>query len=66
MQAIDNKMPLTVGWAGGYIAAGLASTVIPDFSLLEIHEQVFYSLLDMYVFRNGASSAMRGGVGLSM
>jgi hypothetical protein len=27
-----------------------ASTVIPGFSLLEIHDQDFYSLLDMYAF----------------
>jgi hypothetical protein len=32
------------------------STVIPGFSLLKIHDQYFYSLLDLYVFRNGASS----------
>jgi hypothetical protein len=44
----------------------LASTVIPGFSLLEIHDQDFFSLLDMYVFRNGASSLKRGGVGLSV
>jgi hypothetical protein len=35
------------------------STVIPGFSLLEIHDQDFYSLLCMYVFRNGASSSTR-------
>jgi hypothetical protein len=35
------------------------STVIPGFSLIEIHEQDFCSLLDMYVFRNGASSSTR-------
>jgi hypothetical protein len=33
-----------------------ASTVIPAFSLLEIHDQDFYSLLDVYAFWNGASS----------
>jgi hypothetical protein len=38
-----------------------ANTVIPGFSLLEIHDQVFYSLLDMYVFRNGAFSSTKGG-----
>jgi hypothetical protein len=36
-----------------------ASTVIPDFSLLEIHYKDLYSLLDMYVFRNGASSSTK-------
>jgi hypothetical protein len=36
-----------------------ASTVIPGLSLLEIHDQYFYSLLDMYVFRNGASSSTK-------
>jgi hypothetical protein len=44
----------------------LASTVIPGFSLLDIHDQDFCPLLDMYMFRNGASSFMKGGVGLSM
>jgi hypothetical protein len=39
----------------------LASTVTSDFSLLEIHDQDFYSLLDMYVFRNGASSSTKEG-----
>jgi hypothetical protein len=34
-----------------------ASTVISGFSLLEIHGQDFYSLLDIHVFRNGASSS---------
>jgi hypothetical protein len=34
-----------------------ASAVIPVFSLLEIHDQDIYSLLDMRAFRNGASSA---------
>jgi hypothetical protein len=29
-----------------------ASTGIPGFSLLEIIDQGFYSLLDMYVFQN--------------
>jgi hypothetical protein len=33
-----------------------ASTSIPGFSLLEIHDHNFYSLLDTYGFRNGASS----------
>jgi hypothetical protein len=38
-----------------------ASTVILGFSLPEIHAQDFSSLLDMYVFRNGASSSARVG-----
>jgi hypothetical protein len=38
-----------------------ASTVIPGFSILEIQDQDFYSLLDMYVFRNGASSSTKEG-----
>jgi hypothetical protein len=44
----------------------LASTAIPGFSLLEIHEQDFCSVLHMYVFRSGVSSSTRGGVGLPM
>jgi hypothetical protein len=42
------------------------STVIPGFSLLEIRDQHFCSLLHMYVFRNRAPSSTRGAVGLSM
>jgi hypothetical protein len=51
-------------WSGRSVKLLLvfASTVIPGFSLLEIHDQdYFYSLLDMYVFRNGASSSTKGG-----
>jgi hypothetical protein len=36
-----------------------ASTVILSFSLLRIHAQDFYSLLDMYVFRIWASSSTK-------
>jgi hypothetical protein len=38
-----------------------ASTVIPGFGLLEIHDQNFCSLLNMNVFRNGASSSTKVG-----
>jgi hypothetical protein len=35
--------------------------------LVETHDQHLYSLLDMYVFRNGVSSSARGvGVGISL
>jgi hypothetical protein len=37
------------------------STAIPGFSLLKIHDQDFCSLLDLYVFQNGASSSTREG-----
>jgi hypothetical protein len=37
------------------------STVIPGISLLEINHEDFYSLLDMYKYRNGASSSTRDG-----
>jgi hypothetical protein len=40
-----------------------ASTVIPGFSLLEIHDQDFYSLLNMYVFQNGASYSTKEASG---
>jgi hypothetical protein len=40
---------------------GFASTVISAFSLLETHNQEFYSLLDMYVFRNEALSSRKEG-----
>jgi hypothetical protein len=36
-----------------------ASTFIPDFSLLEICDQDFCSLLDINMFRNGASYSTR-------
>jgi hypothetical protein len=36
-----------------------ASTIIPGFSLLELHDQDFYPLLEMYVFRNTTSSSTR-------
>jgi hypothetical protein len=39
----------------------LASSVIPVFSLLDIHDEDFYSLLDVYVFRNGVSSSTKEG-----
>jgi hypothetical protein len=42
-----------------------ATTVIPGFSLLEIRDQDFCSLLQMHVFRNEESSLTRGGVSLS-
>jgi hypothetical protein len=39
------------------LLVAFASTVVPVFSLLEIHDQDFHSLLDRYVFRNGTSSS---------
>jgi hypothetical protein len=40
-----------------------ASTVVPGFTLFEIHDQDFYSLLDMYiyVFRNEVSYSTKEG-----
>jgi hypothetical protein len=38
-----------------------ASIIIFGFSLLEIHDYDFYSLLGKYVFRNGASSSTKEG-----
>jgi hypothetical protein len=43
-----------------------ASTVIPRFSLLEIHDQDFSSFLDMHVFINGTSSSARGVIEISV
>jgi hypothetical protein len=37
-------------------------TIIPAFSLLKIHDQDFYFLLDMYVFRNWATSLTKEGL----
>jgi hypothetical protein len=39
-----------------------ASTIILGFSLLEIHDQDIDSLLDTYMFRNGAFCLTRRGV----
>jgi hypothetical protein len=38
-----------------------ASTVIPSFTLLQIHDQDFYSLLHMNLFRNEAFSSTKEG-----
>jgi hypothetical protein len=43
-----------------------ASTIISGLNLLEIHDQDLYSLLDMFMFINEASSSTRGTVGVSM
>jgi hypothetical protein len=51
---------LTVGRSVKLLLA-FASTVIPGFSLLQIHDQDICSLLDMYVFRNGAYSSTKEG-----
>jgi hypothetical protein len=40
----------------------LSPAASPGFSLLEIHDQGFCSLLHMYMFRNRASSSMRKGL----
>jgi hypothetical protein len=48
----------SVGWVNCYWPS---PAVIPGFSLLEIHDQDFYSVLDMYVFRNGACSSTKEG-----
>jgi hypothetical protein len=40
---------------------GLISTVIPVFSLRDIHDQEFGSVLHMYMFRNWIFSLMREG-----
>jgi hypothetical protein len=42
------------------------STVIPGFSLLEMRDKDFLSVLGMHMFRNGVCSSMRRGVGLSV
>jgi hypothetical protein len=49
-----NWLP-TVGRSVKLLLA-FVSTVIPGSGLLEIHDQDFQSLVDVYVFRNGASS----------
>jgi hypothetical protein len=54
---------LRTAYSGNFVGRSVklllafASTVIPGFILLEIHDQDFCFLLDMYVymFRNGAS-----------
>jgi hypothetical protein len=57
---VVNHYPLPLGQSGKVLLA-FTSTVIPGFSLLEIHDQYFYSLLDVYMFRNGAFSSTIGG-----
>jgi hypothetical protein len=37
----------------------LSPTVIPGFSLLEIHDKNFCSRLDIYLFKNGASPSTK-------
>jgi hypothetical protein len=49
-----------IGWSVKLLL-GFDSTVISGFNLVEIHDQDFYSGLDMYVFRNGASSSTKEG-----
>jgi hypothetical protein len=43
-----------------------ASTVIPDFSLLQIQEKGVCSLLDMYKFISGGFLFDEGGVDISV
>jgi hypothetical protein len=50
---------LMVCWPIKLLVA-FANAVIPGCSL-RIHDQDFYYLLDMYVFRNGASFSMKEG-----
>jgi hypothetical protein len=57
-RGIQTCLHAGVGQSGKLLPA-FTSTVIPDFSFLEIHDQDFYSLLDMYLFQNGASSSKK-------
>jgi hypothetical protein len=50
-----------VGIGSVKLPLGFASTVILGFSLLEIYDQDIYSLLDVYVFWNGASFSTKEG-----
>jgi hypothetical protein len=54
------KISLTTIGQSVKLLLAFASTVISGFSL-QIHEHDFCSLLDMYVFRNGASSTTEEG-----
>jgi hypothetical protein len=50
------ECPTTNSFGGSVkLVLAFASIVIPSFSLLEIRDQDIDSLLDVYVFRNGAS-----------
>jgi hypothetical protein len=51
----------SVGRSSVKLLMAFSSTAIPGFSLLVIHGQVLYSLLDMYVFRKGASFLTKEG-----
>jgi hypothetical protein len=56
----DGSNSLQIGRSGLLLLA-FASTVTRGFIVLEIRDQDFYSLLDMSVFRNGASPSTREG-----
>jgi hypothetical protein len=53
----EDGLGRNTGWSA------FASTAIPSFSLLEINDQDFCSLLDKYVCRNGPR--LRRGIGQS-
>jgi hypothetical protein len=59
LPSADWKLPLSIGRSVKLLLV-FASTIIPGFSLLEIHDQDFYSLIDIYVYGNGASSSTEG------
>jgi hypothetical protein len=55
-------MAAVLGRLSVKLLQAFTSTVIPCFSLLQIHDQVFYSLLEVYIFQNGASFLMKEGL----
>jgi hypothetical protein len=50
----------TVGQSVKLLLA-FTSTVIPGFSLLKVHDQDLYALLEVYMFQNGASPSTKKG-----
>jgi hypothetical protein len=54
------QIGLIYGWSVK-LPLAFANTVVPGFSLVEIHDQEILSLLDMYVFRNFAFSLKNSG-----
>jgi hypothetical protein len=57
---LETKNSYAIGRSVKLLLA-FASTVTPEFSLLKIHDDDFYSLLYVYVVQNGASSSTKEG-----
>jgi hypothetical protein len=65
---LDGKWFTTNSWSVrlGKLLLVLASTIILGFRYTKIYDKDLCALLDMYMFRSGASSSMKGEVDLSV